>query len=181
VPDGLTNADLVMLGLLAEEPRHAYDLEVVIRERGIREWTSLAFSSVYFVLNRLEERGLVRSERAAGGPKARRVYRLTEDGRSACVEGTRRLLVQLPHRPAPVLVGMANSALLPADEFVAALQERRRVVTDKLAELRRTRSGQEPVPRSAAAIFSYHEAELGAELSWISEVLADAPGSPEED
>ncbi len=55
----VTDADIVVLGFLAEQPRHGYDLDAVIQQRGIRVWTSLAFSSIYYVLNRLESRGWV--------------------------------------------------------------------------------------------------------------------------
>lgn len=65
----LTDAELVLLGLVAERPRHGYELEAVIADRGVREWTALGFSSIYYVLNKLESRGLVSSERA---PAARR-------------------------------------------------------------------------------------------------------------
>jgi hypothetical protein len=40
-----------VLGLLAEMPRHGYQLEQVIDDRGMREWTEIGFSSIYFVLN----------------------------------------------------------------------------------------------------------------------------------
>ncbi|MBA3293044.1 MAG: PadR family transcriptional regulator, partial [Geodermatophilaceae bacterium] len=77
---GLTDAELVLLGLVAERPRHGYDLETVIAERGVREWTALGFSSIYYVLNKLESRGLVSSERVSGRQKGRRTYTLTSAG-----------------------------------------------------------------------------------------------------
>ncbi|MDT4951314.1 MAG: hypothetical protein QOJ37_3909, partial [Pseudonocardiales bacterium] len=74
---GLTDAELALLGLLAEQSRHGYQLEAVIAERGVREWTSLAFSSIYYQLNKLESRGLVASERPEATAKGRRIYSLT--------------------------------------------------------------------------------------------------------
>ena len=59
----VTDAELVLLGLLAEQPRHGYQLEAVVAERGVREWTALGFSSIYYLLNKLEPHGLVTSER----------------------------------------------------------------------------------------------------------------------
>ena len=58
----LTPAELTVLGLIVEQPRHGYDLEQVIEERGIRQWTDIAFSSIYYVLAKLEKRG------RGGGP-----------------------------------------------------------------------------------------------------------------
>lgn len=44
--DALTDGELTVLGLLAEAPRHGYELDRVIEQRGIREWTTLGFSSI---------------------------------------------------------------------------------------------------------------------------------------
>ena len=46
MPAALTPAELTILGLLEEQPRHGYELEQVIEERGIRQWTALGFSSI---------------------------------------------------------------------------------------------------------------------------------------
>ncbi len=77
----LTPAELTVLGLIVEQPRHGYDLEQVIEERGIRQWTDIAFSSIYYVLAKLEKRGLVKR---VGHPEDRRslLIELTKKGRS---------------------------------------------------------------------------------------------------
>jgi DNA-binding PadR family transcriptional regulator len=54
----LTDAELLLLGLVAEMPRHGYELDQVIQQRGMREWTEIGFSSIYFVLGKLEKLGL---------------------------------------------------------------------------------------------------------------------------
>ena len=37
----LTDNELLVLGLVAEMPRHGYELEQLIDRRGMREWTHL--------------------------------------------------------------------------------------------------------------------------------------------
>src|SRR5512134_3281584 len=81
-----TDADLLLLGLVAEMPRHGYELDQVIEERGMREWTRIGFSSIYFVLGKLQKLGLVSAKRPKGanvGTKARKVYSVTPGGRQA--------------------------------------------------------------------------------------------------
>ncbi len=51
----MTPAELAILSLLAEQPRHGYGIEQVIDERGMREWTAIGFSSIYYLLNKLEQ------------------------------------------------------------------------------------------------------------------------------
>ena len=58
----MTNAELVILSLIAERPRHGYQIEQVIEEREMREWTELGFSSIYYILNKLEGQGHIDSK-----------------------------------------------------------------------------------------------------------------------
>ena len=55
----LSGGELAVFTLLGEASRHGYEIERLIEERGFREWTAIAFSSIYFLLGRLEKRGLV--------------------------------------------------------------------------------------------------------------------------
>lgn len=170
--DGLTDAELALLGLLAEQPRHGYQLETVIAERGVREWTALGFSSIYYLLDKLESRGLVVSERPDARAKGRRVYSVTRAGVAACVAGTRGALERVDPLTAPVLVGMANSPMLPPGQVAAALRRRRETVMVRIESIRDARSRQEPVEAFVAAIFQHGIAMLHAELSWVEDTLS---------
>lgn len=50
----------------------------------MREWTALRFSPIY-ALNKVEDCGLVSSERLGGQDKGRRTYALTSAGVAACI------------------------------------------------------------------------------------------------
>ncbi len=78
---GRGDVRLVVLGLLAEEPMHGYQLlrEVARRSRGT--WR-LSPGSVYPTLSALEEEGLVVADDGGG----RRSYRLTDAGRAELAE-----------------------------------------------------------------------------------------------
>lgn len=168
---GLTDAELVLLGLVAERPRHGYQLEAVIAERGVREWTALGFSSIYYVLNKMESHGLVSSERPAGLEKGRRTYKLTSVGVAACVEGTRAALERVSPIHAPVLIGMANSPMLPPGQIAESLRRRRDGVAGRIESMRAARAEQEPLEAFVGAIFDHGIAMLQAELAWIENTL----------
>ncbi|WP_367130293.1 GyrI-like domain-containing protein [Saccharothrix sp. HUAS TT1] len=167
----LTDGELTVLGLLLEQPRHGYDLERVIEERGVRNWTALGFSSIYYVLDKLAKRGLVEPTGPPPSGKARSTFRVTPEGRDLCLAATRDALEELTPAHARVLIAMANSPALPDAEVAAGLSRRLDAVRDRLAEVRATRSRQEPLPPAASAIFDYGEALLSADIGWTERAL----------
>ncbi|WP_020667724.1 GyrI-like domain-containing protein [Amycolatopsis nigrescens] len=167
----LTDGELTVLGLLAERPRHGYELERVIEERGVRAWTALGFSSIYYVLDKLAKRGLIEAAGAASPGKSRATFRVTALGRELCAAATRDALTTLTPMRARVLIGMANSQGLPDADVATGLTRRLEALREQLAEVRLTRSGQEPLPASAIAIFDYSEAMLEADIGWTETTL----------
>ncbi|MFD2472703.1 GyrI-like domain-containing protein [Amycolatopsis silviterrae] len=168
----LTDAELTVLGLLVEQPRHGYDLERVIEERGVRAWTALGFSSIYYVLDKLAKRGLIEATGAPRSGKSRATFQATQSGIEACADATREALTTLTPVHARVLIAMANSPVLPDAEVLSGLTARRTALRDQLAEVRATRARQEPLPSAASAIFDYSEAMLTADLTWTESVLS---------
>jgi DNA-binding PadR family transcriptional regulator len=166
VSPALTDGELTVLGLLVEQPRHGYDLERVIEERGIRAWTALGFSSIYYVLDKLAQRGLIEATNAPSSAKARATFRATRLGRELCAEATREALTALTPMRARVLIAMANSPGLPGADVVSGLTRRLEALRKQLVDVRAARSRQEPLPTAASAIFDYSEAMLRADVSW---------------
>ncbi len=168
--DSLTDGELTVLGLLAEEPRHGYDLDRVITQRGIRVWTSLGFSSIYYLLDRLAGRGLIEVATQSTG-RRRATYRLTAEGYTRCAEQSANAFQVLTPVRARVLIGMANSPAVDPGEVANAIERRIELLTAELQHVRQRRSEQEPLPDHARAIFAYGEAMLQADLDWTKQLL----------
>ncbi len=80
------SADLLIMALLEERPRHGYEIGRLIDERS-RGALSYHVASLYPTLYRLEDQGFVEGrwvEKA--GQRRRRYYRLTPAGRRRLVE-----------------------------------------------------------------------------------------------
>lgn len=77
--------DLLILAVLAEGPRHGYAVIEQLRLRS-GEVFDLPEGTVYPVLHRLDQAGLLESSWSEAGGRRRRVYRLSEQGRSALIE-----------------------------------------------------------------------------------------------
>ncbi|MBT2442522.1 PadR family transcriptional regulator [Streptomyces sp. ISL-36] len=72
--------DLLVLSRLTEGESYGYEIAKALAEAGVGE---IKGGTLYPVLNRLEEAGLVEAEfRAAERGPGRRYYRLTEQGRA---------------------------------------------------------------------------------------------------
>ncbi|MEU4803836.1 PadR family transcriptional regulator [Actinosynnema sp. NPDC023587] len=166
----LTPAELTLLGLLVEQPRHGYELDEVIAGRGMREWTEIGFSSIYYLLGRLRDRGLVAEVGAAPGTGRRKVFAATDEGRRACAEAAEEAIaVPRPVFP-PVLVGLANLPAVPRDRLGPALERRAAALAEREREVRA--AAGRPAPDFVRAIFDYSLAQLAAERAWLADYRA---------
>ena len=162
-----SDADIVLLSLLAEQPRHGYDLDRVIEQRGYRQWTSLAFSSVYYLLKRLSERGLLEPDEGSQG--RRTVFRVTEAGRRELRQAAgERVLAPAP--PSAGVLPALNAYSRLDDLALAALLARRaEALLGRLDELRALRAQVDE--EHALAIFDYEILRQEADLAWTRSLL----------
>ena len=109
-----------MLGLVAEMPRHGYQLEQIIEQRGMREWTQIGFSSIYFVLGKLEKAELVLAKKPKGS-KARKVFSATAKGYQILANQSEAALRDVRPQHSSVLLGMAHWPVMKKATAVAAL------------------------------------------------------------
>ncbi|MEV0661256.1 PadR family transcriptional regulator [Actinomadura luteofluorescens] len=170
----LTPAELTLLGLLVEKPRHGYELDEVIDARGMREWTEIGFSSIYYLLTRLRDRGLITEIDAprGGRGKARRVYGPTPEGYRACARAAEAAVAELRPVFPPLLVGLANQPVIAPDRLRAALDRRAAALAEKIAEVRAARDAQPDVPGFVRATFDYALGQLAAEQQWLADYRA---------
>ncbi len=176
----LTNAEYAVLGLLVERPRHGYDLEEVIQQRGMREWTELAFSSIYFVLNRLEKKGFASSDRDPR-KKTRKIYSPTASGRDAFHRTTIASL-EAPHPLYPsILLGLSNWPAVSPREGVGALARRLAALQSIRANVEAAQSRAQPAPAFVTAVFDYSLTQLQAEIDWLNRTMKLLGDTDEQD
>ncbi|MCP4415546.1 MAG: PadR family transcriptional regulator [Chloroflexi bacterium] len=168
----MTNAELAILSLIAEAPRHGYEIEQIIEARGMREWTEIGFSSIYYLLNKLEKSGLVESQRVPtqGRGSMRRVYQITGDGFGALIAATLAALTQPKQSYPTILLGLANLPLLSQEQSLTALQSYREGLADRLAHVAAQAEAQRPLPDHVELLFDYSLMMLTAEKEWVEKV-----------
>jgi DNA-binding PadR family transcriptional regulator len=167
----MTEPELLVLGLVAEMPRHGYQLAQEIERRGMREWTPIGFSSIYFLLGKLEQKRFVKSKEP-DREKAKKVYTVTAAGRKALVEETSTSLSTYRPTYSSVLLGMLHWPVLAKDEALRALRARSEAIKAELTRLGDTQSERQPLPDFVEAIFDFSLGQLKAEEEWIARTLA---------
>jgi hypothetical protein len=138
----MTNAELAILGLIVERPRHGYEIEKVIEERGMREWTEVAFSSIYYILRKLEKKNLIHS-------------RLD-------THGSDPFLLGLAGMPAI----QTEEAVVALRRYSAQLAKQR----DHVRE--RWRAAGEPLPLFLDGMFDLSVSLLEARIAWVDDFIA---------
>ena len=163
---------LVVLGLLAEEPMHAYRIRQLIRQRGKDGVVNVARSnSVYQTIDRLGRSGLIRvraTTRGTGRPD-RTTYEITADGRSALREWLVKTL-STPAREFPEFpAALATMSATTPTEAMRALTERVEALTVRIKDLDKPPN----VPRLFLVEDEYALAMARAELRWVRSLIAD--------
>ncbi|SIS00008.1 PadR family transcriptional regulator [Williamsia sterculiae] len=184
--------ELAILGLLLESPMHGYELRK--RLTGLLgAFRAFSYGSLYPTLRRMQADGLIAEEVGPQGTlkrRARRVYRLTTDGRQRFTELVADTGPQ-NYTDDGFGVHLAFFSRTPAVARMRILEGRRRQVEERREGLR------EAVGRSNRAVDRYtrqlHQLSLESserEVRWLNELIAaetsgvgpegvaDLPGDP---
>ncbi len=166
----MTNTELALLGLLTEGPKHGYQIEQDIELRGMREWTEIGFSSIYYLLKKAEAGGWVTVDVQEGGNRpARKVFCLTKTGFDALHAAVYQRLAQPRFRSSDLELALSYLALLTRDECLEAIQHHQQ---DMLARLKKLEQKQKAdrelgIPDNVEWLFDYSITNIHNELKWI--------------
>lgn len=166
---------LVILGLLRENPLYGYELKQIIEEH-MGDWTSIAFGSIYFALDKLAGEGFVEkvSVEKEGRRPSRSVYQITKAGRDEFLRLLREAWQNVEHQYFSLDVCLFFMGALPDEEVEAYLRSRQSELQGTLQHVsshRDEQMSQPEIPPIARAIFEHTIAHTQAELDWITDLL----------
>lgn len=171
----MTQIETILLALLYEEDRYGYEIESVVEEREMRNWTKIGFSSIYNSLKNLEKKGWIgsRYEEEYGSP-ARKVYFIKEDYREPVRETIKKIL----HAPQRVYsefsIGLAFSHFLTTEEVYECLIKYRESLEKRKQIILQAYSDQQSIIQDIIhirALFTHPLKLIEAEVEWINELL----------
>ncbi len=173
-----SKVEVVVLGLLAEEPLYGYDLLERFRTRSMGFWVEIGKASVYQALRRLEREGLIngRSQEGPEGPD-RRVYRISKAGRDHLTSGLSERVASLEPYETDGGLALGFAHLLSASDARKAVDERETAVHDLIDAIKTERSrvltDKGPGRSVSTAMLARQESLAKAELAWIKGFRSD--------
>lgn len=170
----LTNNECVILGLIAEAPCHGYQLEQKINERGIREWTDIAFSSIYYLLKKLEDYGYCSAQTMESADRpAKNLFQISPAGFVVLSENIQQRLSNPQVFSPDIAIGLAFATLLDPDIVRKALENYRTELQRRYEEVQeKWRADQKHgLPDAIHALFDRSLKLMHTELIWLDSNL----------
>jgi DNA-binding PadR family transcriptional regulator len=167
----MTNTEVALLGLMTEGPKHGYQIEQDIEERGMREWTEIGFSSIYYLLKKAETGGWVTVElQTEGNRPVRKVFSLTEAGFHALHDAVFQRLSQPRFRSSDLELALSYLSLLAKEECLEAVETHRQDMLARLEKVKQKRQADRGmgIPANVEWLFDYSITNIHNELNWIT-------------
>jgi len=169
----MTLLELTILGIVTEGSCHAYNVDKVIKKRGIRERLDIGFSTIYSTLKKMENGSLLESEYALQEKlPGRRVYSITLKGKQVLCEELKKALSQPQRAPSLFEIGLDFGKFLSHSELKESLSlydvEIGRLIQLKVREI----TGLDNKDALKRALLSRPLALWRAERKWIRELMS---------
>jgi DNA-binding PadR family transcriptional regulator len=166
---------LVILGLLRDQPLHGYEIKRIIEDH-MGDWTSIAFGSIYFALDKLTGEGFLENigVEQDGARPSRKIYQITQVGREEFLRLLRETWEHSERQYFAIDIGIFFMDALPQAEIKDYLRKRITALEEVVRHLDTHQAEQlntPDVPRLAEIIFAHSVVHTRAELAWLKDTL----------
>jgi len=126
---------LILLALLNEQDMYGYEINNILREK-YAHFTRVSFSSIYYTLDRLEEKGFItKREEKVGNRPARHIYHITPEGKKefdkTLTKTVRKESTRI-HQQEPFNLPFSLMGRLPVDEAAKVLEKRLELAVEEI-------------------------------------------------
>jgi len=159
---------LLLLGTLRAHEMHGYQLNEMLRQ-SVGLPIRLTKPNAYKLLNKMEQDGWITyREEQEGNRPPRRVYKITKEGEIAFQNMLRDSLSAylIPEFPSTVVFNFLE--LIPADEAVALLKQRREKIVAYFNEVDEIPAEMREAHLSVEYLFRFYQTEI----EWLDEIIA---------
>ena len=171
--------DLVILGMVLEGPRSAYDLQKDVEYHHFSRWTQISVPSVYRKVLELQKKGYLQSRSVKGERFSdKTVYAITDTGRKYFHEE----MAACASRGAPLLldcnVMVTNLNKVGREEGLALLATLRERIRTSAADNERYAAEFADIPLVGRTIFDQQRLVYEALLKWLDGLEAALEKEP---
>lgn len=171
----MSMVELLVLGLIAEEPRHGYDILREFRGRGFSRWSRISEISVYKALDRLESRGFIEPmEVRSGKIPERRTFSLTDRGRERLADLVFGMLSSEEPIYHDFFLPLEFIGALPVEEASLALEKRLSFLEKQAEGISVILDATEEVDGTLSSLIMEHLLEsYRNEIAWLRRVISE--------
>lgn len=170
----LSNKETALLMLLVEKPMHAYKIEQEIENRSMREWTEISTSSIYKLLRKLEEGGLLESEiKLTKNNIAQKIYSLTPVGKKMLKEKIRRLISEPEKMTYRIDLATSHLDQISKEEALVGLVEYLKKLQENLICYRQLENYliEQKCPPHSIALARRPQHLIKGDIAWVTEYI----------
>lgn len=175
---GITDADLVVLGVLSNGPTHGHGMWNRLAECDIEDWAEVSRAQVYYSLGKLAERKLIcpNKNSTSDTRRERRTWCITPDGRRALKSALSSEQWSSKRRVPPFLTWVGWSELARPAARKKIIAERRSFLEAEIARERATLTtagnlpADTPALKTTLSMLNYIIRQLELELDWLEEL-----------
>lgn len=170
----VTQAEVVILGLLYKTDRYGYELEKHIEKNQMRQWTDIGFSSIYNILNKLHNKELIDFRYASekGGPK-RKMYHILDKGTEAFETSILSMLKTPALSKQDIDVAIIFSAYFDNDVVIKALVDHKVGLSHQM-EFVKTQCEEKFSHRKRVVMYAQRSLmHMETEIQWLDYVIEE--------
>ena len=167
----MATIDLIVLGMVKQQPLSAYDIQKLVEYRNISKWVKISTPSIYKKVIQLEEKGYLKGTVMKTGTMSEKVvYTLTEEGEEAFQELMRKIASQ-PIRFFldfnAVIVNLDGLSLEKQRVCLASIEENIKTLKGYLEENLREKENLPEIPETGMAVLQQQLILAQAIETWI--------------
>lgn len=167
----MATIDLIVLGMIKQQPLSAYDIQKLVEYRNISKWVKISTPSIYKKVIQLEEKGYLKGTVMKTGTMSEKVvYTLTEEGEEAFQELMRKIASQ-PIRFFldfnAVIVNLDGLSLEKQRVCLASIEENIKTLKGYLEENLREKENLPEIPETGMAVLRQQLILAQAIETWI--------------
>lgn len=159
---------MTILGLIARQDNHAYQLEKIIEKENLREGMDIGFSTIYSTLKKLEKEGYLESyiENQESLP-SRKIYSITYAGKEYLRNLLKQSIAQPKFNYLTFDVALFFSDLLPKHERKKALELYQTEIDRRIQDIIQDLTQAKPDQKRKKMILNRSLELLRAEKKWL--------------